>query len=133
MPTISSKHVVQKSEEMHCFYTGWFYNQPYLHGLDMNSIALAKPTTKTSVDVTKKAKRERIVIDANRDAVELLDELKERTGSGTRAELLRNMLRFVAAYMDELDEGSKPLWKDKDGEQYTANGIPRMLVLNWKA
>ena len=78
-----------------------------------------------------KTKRERLVIDTNQATIDLIDELKDRTGVATRAELLRNMLRFTAAYLDELSEGSKPFWVEKDGKNYTANGIPRIILLDW--
>ncbi|MEI2771409.1 MAG: hypothetical protein V9G98_11935 [Candidatus Competibacter sp.] len=82
--------------------------------------------------LTNKNKRERLVIDTNQATIDLIDELKDRTGVATRAELLRNMLRFTAAYLDELSDGSKPFWINKDGNEYTANGIPRIILLDWR-
>lgn len=81
---------------------------------------------------TSKTKRERLVIDTNQATIDLIDELKDRTEVATRAELLRNMLRFTAAYLDELSAGNKPFWTDKDGKEYTANGIPRIILLDWR-
>lgn len=72
--------------------------------------------------------RERIVIDLNRDALELLDELLSRTGANTRAELFRNMLKYCAASIDEIDEGNTPLYKDKDGQIYKSN-LHKVLIL----
>lgn len=80
---------------------------------------------------SEKTKRERLVIDTNQATIDLIDNLKDRTGVASRAELLRNMLRFTAAYLDELSDGNKPLWINKDGDKYTANGIPRIILLDW--
>lgn len=66
-------------------------------------------------------KRERIVIDLSHEALKLLDELQIRTGSSTRAELFRNILRFCAAFMDEIDEGSTVLLTDRAGQTYKFN------------
>lgn len=81
--------------------------------------------------LTNKTRRERLVIDTNRATIDLIDELKDRTNVATRAELLRNMLRFTAAYLDELSDGNKPIWIDKNGNEYTANAIP-LILLDWR-
>lgn len=73
-------------------------------------------------------KKERIIVELNKEALEVMDDLQKRTGSSTRAELFRNMLRYVAATKDELDEGSTPLWMDKDGKTYKS-AIHKMLFL----
>ena len=76
---------------------------------------------KVKLKTTTPSNRERIVIDLNRDALELLDDLVSRTGANTRAELLRNMLKYCAASIDEIDQGNIPLYKDKDGQIYKSN------------
>ena len=76
----------------------------------------------------KATKRERIVIDLNQDALKLFNELQLRTGASTKAELLRNLLKYAAAVIDEIDEGYTPLLMDKDKNIYKSN-IHRILIL----
>ena len=87
----------------------------------------SKLTEKETRRGHKKA-RERIVIELNSDALELFDELQEKTGASTRAELFRNLLRFAAATVDELEMGNVPLWAPADGGEVQRSTVHRMLM-----
>ena len=76
----------------------------------------------------KATKRERIVIDLNQDALRLFNELQQRTGASTKAELLRNLLKYAAAAIDEIDAGYTPLLMDENKNIYKSN-IHKILIL----
>ncbi|MCA1600215.1 MAG: hypothetical protein LC776_00745 [Acidobacteria bacterium] len=78
--------------------------------------------------MSKKQTKERIIVELNKEALHVMDDLQKQTGSSTRAELFRNMLRYVAATRDELDEGSVPLWMDKNGHIFKS-AIHKMLFM----
>lgn len=68
----------------------------------------------------RKAKRqmERLIVELTPDTLRLVDELVVETGSGTRSEFLRNLIRYAAAMRDELAEGNVPVWMSENGEYY---------------
>jgi len=80
----------------------------------MNTSTLTYADEKPAVDASE-IKKERLIFEVNPEARKLFDELRERTGASSRSELFRNLLRFAAASMDDLEEGCVPLLRDKDG------------------
>ena len=50
------------------------------------------------------------------DSLERLDVVKERVNAATRAEVLRNALRVYAMIVDEINNGSEVLIKEKNGD-----------------
>ena len=76
--------------------------------------------TKRRGDLRRKTKRqmERLIVELTPDTLRLVDKLVVETGSGTRSEFLRNLIRYAAAMRDELEEGNTPVWIDKNGKHY---------------
>lgn len=68
----------------------------------------------------------RLVVDTTPEYVQLFDRLKRRTGAGTRSECFRNMLRFVAATLDE-GEGSSLLLRDSSGKVRSGDYLLKIL------
>ena len=48
---------------------------------------------------------------------ETLAALVKTTGSASTSELVRNMVRFLAATAWEIEAGSCPLWEDQNGQR----------------
>ena len=65
---------------------------------------------------TRSVKKQRVIIELNKDALDVLEDLQERTSAGTRAELVRNLIRHAAMMADEIKEGNSPVWIDQDGK-----------------
>ncbi len=74
----------------------------------------------------KELERVRLVVDTAPEYVQLLDKLKQRTGSGTRSECFRNMLKFVAATLDE-GESSSLLFRDSSGKVRPGDYLLKIL------
>ena len=94
----------------------------------MNTATLPVGQAKRIKRGEKVTKRERIVIDLNQDALGLFNELQQRTGASTKAELLRNLLKYAAAVIDEIDAGYTPLLMDENKNVYKSN-IHKILIL----
>ncbi len=59
------------------------------------------------------AKKERLVFEVSPEALKLFDELRVKTGASTRAELFKNILKFSAASLDDLEAGTPFIQDDK--------------------
>src|SRR5258708_17458455 len=71
---------------------------------------------KKDMDITKKKDKERVQLDFLPEALSRLDVLKEMTGATTRAETIRQALRFYDWFIHETDPGSTIQIKNAEGE-----------------
>jgi metal-responsive CopG/Arc/MetJ family transcriptional regulator len=66
----------------------------------------------------------RIQFDLSAEALQSLDEIKEKAKAGTRAETVRNALRLYAWYLSKKAEGYQLLLrKDKDLKEIEIIGL----------
>ena len=61
-------------------------------------------------------RKERVQFDFSLDALQRLDEIKEKTGASTRAETIRNALKVYEWLVNELDPDSTIKVFDKKDE-----------------
>lgn len=60
--------------------------------------------------------KHRLQFDLNEDAIKEMDQLREETGLPTRAELIRNALRFLDWALREVRDQNASLLIEKDGK-----------------
>jgi Arc/MetJ-type ribon-helix-helix transcriptional regulator len=80
--------------------------------------ATRRTSKKATRKVAKRKETESLIVRLSPDTLDIIDELVEKTGSHTRSEFIRNMIRFVASTAAEIDEGNRPAWVDRDGKLY---------------
>lgn len=56
--------------------------------------------------ITRKGNRERIQLDLSLDALNALDELKEKSNASTRAETIRHALLLYSWFINDIDPNS---------------------------
>jgi metal-responsive CopG/Arc/MetJ family transcriptional regulator len=61
--------------------------------------------------------KSRLQFDFSEEAIEELDQLQEKTGLATRAELIRQALRILQWMMHEATENEATFLLEKDGKQ----------------
>ena len=65
---------------------------------------------------TLSKKKERVQLDFSTEALERLDELKEKTGASTRAEVVRQALRLYEWFVNETEPNSTIRITNSQGE-----------------
>jgi hypothetical protein len=70
----------------------------------------------TSSELTSAKKKERVQLDFSADALDRLDELKEKVGASTRAEVVRQALRLYEWFVNETEPDSTIRITDSGGE-----------------
>ncbi len=65
-------------------------------------------------------RKERVQFDFSPEALQRLDEIKQRTGASTRAEVVKNALRAYEWLVSELDQDSVIKVFNKDNEVTSA-------------
>lgn len=61
----------------------------------------------------------RVQFDFSHEALERLDEIKDRTMAATRAEAVRNALSFYEWFLNEVDMNDTITITDPEGREYT--------------
>lgn len=64
---------------------------------------------------SRPSEKTRVQFDFAPKAIEQLNEIKERTGAASYAEVVRNALKLYDGLLSEIDRGSEFLIKNKDG------------------
>ena len=67
-------------------------------------------------ELTSSKKKERVQLDFSTESLERLDELKEKIGASTRAEVVRQALRLFEWFVNETEPSSTIRITNGDGE-----------------
>ncbi len=73
--------------------------------------------------------KERVQFDFAPEALQRLDDIKERTGAATRAEVVRNALKVYEWLVNEIDPDSTIIVLDKNNEDTTARFKAKLLLM----
>jgi hypothetical protein len=78
--------------------------------------AYGRRNAQAVVDDAKVSKPHRVQIDLSPSAMDRLDDLKEKIEAASYAEVMKNALKLYAGIIQEVENGSEFLVRDKSGK-----------------